>query len=258
MPGIVTELRRQADTSALSATVTATIESKSNGVPEIGGSEGGFIGLIVGLGVIFIGSCIGVFYLLRNYKHGGRTVPGKSGEVGVEASSGGPSFPRRRGTLFGFRSQNPKRAGWIRAPGDDEEDEWDANDTLGMGPYDPGRDSFVKLEGSTHNLRSAPQGEVTVPNLDYAARASPGRRKDESSVSTVDLQAPSRIPEDEPFEPPLRSTSPATMDDDTLAHYPAYIDQLNRTKDGQPRQTSLDSTETAVTFPGGTRFKEEL
>ncbi|KAL5490679.1 hypothetical protein ACEPAI_5513 [Sanghuangporus weigelae] len=255
MPGIVAELRRQADTSVLSASATATTESKSNGIPEIGGSEGGFIGLIVGLGVILIGSCIGVFYLLRNYKHGGRTIPGKSGEVGVEVSSGGPSFPRRRGTLFGFRSQNPKRAGWVQAPGDDEEDEWDANDTLGMGPYDPGRDDPVKLEGSTHNLRSAPQGEVTVPNLDYAVHTSPDRRKDES---TVDLQASGRIPEDEPFEPPLRSTSPTILDDDSLAHYPAYIDQLNRMKDGQPRQTSLDSTETAVTFPGGTRFKEEL
>ena len=168
--------------------------------------------------------------------------------------------PRRRGTLYGFRSHNPKHAGWVQAPGDDE-DEWDANDTLGMGPYDPGRGDPVKLESNVRGgRRSAPQVEVTVPNLEYAprTRAAPDRRKEDSSMS-VDLQAPGHIPEDDPFEPPVRSTSPANMDDDTLAHYPTYIDHLNRKEaQSQSRQMSVDSDETAVTFPGGTRFKEEI
>ena len=200
-----------------------------------------------------------MFFLLRNYKHGGRTVPGKSGEVGKEVSGAGGGFPRRRGTLFGFRSDNPKRSGWVRAPGEDE-DEWDADDTIGAGPYDPGRGEYstdaVKLGQSTYGARSAPRGEVTVPNLEYTPRGMPTRKRDESSMS-VDLQAPGQVPRDEPFVPPVRSTSPATMNDDSLAHYPTYIDHLNRTN-AQDRHMSLDSAETAVTFPGGTKFREEL
>ena len=73
-----------------------------------------------------------MFFLLRNYKHGGRTVPGKSGEVGKEVTGAGGGFPRRRGTLFGFSSDNPKRSGWVRAPGENE-DEWDADTDLTMG-----------------------------------------------------------------------------------------------------------------------------
>lgn len=176
--------------------------------------------------------------------------------MGKEASAAGSAFPHRRGTLFGFRNNNPKRAGWERAPGG-EEDEWDADDTLGGGPYDPGRDSYasgpVKLGQSTYGARSAPRGEVTVPNLEYTPRAVQSQRNDESSISTVDLNAP----RDEPFVPPDRSSSPATINDDTLAHYPTYIDQLNM-RDSQGRHMSLDSTETAVTFPGGTKFKEDL
>ncbi|EJD06263.1 uncharacterized protein FOMMEDRAFT_18408 [Fomitiporia mediterranea MF3/22] len=265
MFGIIVHLQRRGgstistdpnDPSSYPTTPPASTQTHFRSVPEIGGSEGGFIGLVIGLAIIFVGSCIGVFFLLRNWKHGGRTVPGKSGEIGKEPppSSG---FPRRRGTLFGFRSKNPKQAGWVRAPGEDEDD-WDANDTLGTGPYDPApghgtnyESEPVKLDRSMHGGNNGLRGEVTVPNLGYSHE----RQRDGSEI---DLHAPNRQPEDDPFYPPPRSTSPNTMVDDSLSHYPAYIDHLNMRNDSQPRHMSVDSAETVFTFPGGTKFKEDL
>ncbi|PAV23444.1 hypothetical protein PNOK_0051200 [Pyrrhoderma noxium] len=140
------------ESSSYPTTPPASTETHFKSIPTIGGSEGGFIGLVVGLGVILIVSCVSIFLLLRCRKHGGRSIQGKSGEVGVET-------PRRRGTLFGFKSKNPRGSGWIRAPdgeADEERDVWDANMHDAAGPYDPVQSS-VKMERSAY-------GDVTTNN----------------------------------------------------------------------------------------------
>jgi len=207
------------------ASTTTHVVSK----PEIGGSEAGFIGLVIGLGAIFLLSCIAVFFLLRNWQHGGRTVTRtvagpsypssspsggvggggfrdkvrkftKSGEVGVES---GPDSVRRGGTLFGFRRN--QRAGWVRAPGDDldgDADEWDPRDLVEDLPYD-------------------------APPVPLATRN-------------------------------VGSTSP----DAPLAKPTHFRDPFEQIKSQHQRSDSLESSETVVSpsaaLPGGTKFKEDL
>lgn len=70
----------------------------------------------------------------------------KSGEIGVES---GPDPMRRGGTLFGFRRN--QRAGWQRAPGDEEGgggDEWDAHDHLEELLYDAPPVKMTTREGA--------------------------------------------------------------------------------------------------------------
>lgn len=93
--------------------------------PEIGGSFGGFVGLVVGLSAIFLLSCIGIFILLRNHeptpheRHIRRTRTRGRDKFTHEAPIGPPGIRERFAHLFG------RRTGWIKASGGDG-DEWDA------------------------------------------------------------------------------------------------------------------------------------
>ncbi|KAI5117113.1 hypothetical protein M0805_003666 [Coniferiporia weirii] len=247
------------DASSYPTTPPASTYTHFQSIPEIGGSEGGFIGLVVGLGVIIIGSCIAVFFLLRNWKHGGRTVRGRSGEVGVEVVPPSPGFPRRQGTLFGFRSENPNKAGWMRAPGEDE-DEWDASDNLGSGPYE-------RVHGGTYGREDLPLERSTYGNggvrqtydRDMSRNVGAGDVKDVKSPSGVIFEAQGgdshgQQTYSDPFDQSMRATSPDQQSDDANAHYTSHL-SYNK---GPQRQGSLDSAETAVTLPSGTKFKEDL
>ncbi|RPD59315.1 hypothetical protein L226DRAFT_546534 [Lentinus tigrinus ALCF2SS1-7] len=94
--------------------------------PEIGGSYGGFIALVVGLAVIFLASCIGVFFLLRNheptpYERQIRRARARQRDFSTELPIGPPGIRERLARLFG------RRSGWIKASGEDG-DEWDATE----------------------------------------------------------------------------------------------------------------------------------
>ena len=146
----------------------------------------------------------------------------------------------------------------MRAPGDEEEGEdavWDARD-VGMGTYGQytgGGDGEEDVEAM--KLRQGVRDAVEV------RRPAPPRQRQESSY-TVDLSAPGQErPVEE--ETPDRRSIPRTTTPDTLRNYPSYVEHLERErKDSEhARHESLDSAETAVTassFPGGTRFKEDL
>ncbi|KAH8114168.1 hypothetical protein DFH11DRAFT_1769383 [Phellopilus nigrolimitatus] len=229
------------DVSSYPTAPPSSTHTHFKSIPTIGGTEGGFIGLVVGLGVIFLGSCVGVFFLLRNWKHGGRTVRGKSGEVGVEALPAGPDAPRRRGTLFGFRSTNPRKAGWVRAPGEDE-DEWDASDNLNAGVHCQGQEALAAALVTGIETRDR-QGPYCCWQGEGKKRVF-GERRLSKPLAGHSF--------DDPFEPPARTTSPSYYDGETAAHY------SSQDPHAKGRHTSLDSTETAVTLPGGTRFKESL
>lgn len=225
---------------------------------------------MVALSVIFVGSCIGVFFLLRNRKHGGRTTPAKSGEVGVEQPAGVGGFPRRRGTLFGFRSTNPSRAGWVRASAGEDEEEWDADADNVHGGRAGGRES-VELSrygygGVGHGYGRAPEGHAAEETPQTRERGDASKL---SSVSSVHLVAPGDSDGDargfkEPFVPPVRSTSPE--EDPRLATLPSLPSQAPPPRQQQlvrseNRQLSAESTataSTAVSFSGGSKFKESL
>lgn len=261
-------------------------------VPKIGGSEGGqhintrffisfasdiltsitgFIGLVVGLGVIFIGSCIGVFFLLRNRKHGGRTIRGKSGEVGVEAPLP-PGAPRRRGTLFGWRSQNPKKAGFVRANAGEDEDEWDASDNLHtygresvqlernyglqQNVYDPYRDgrptASQPVEDGRYDRSYASLGGMGASSTSSVRLVAAAGELDHNDLSG----SKDRHQFNDPFETPSHSTY-------DMSHHPGGISEAHQTSSrpvphGNDPRSSIDSATTITSLPGGTKFKEAL
>ncbi|KDQ18562.1 hypothetical protein BOTBODRAFT_52551 [Botryobasidium botryosum FD-172 SS1] len=89
-------------TVPVSEVPTAPPSSTYHG-PEIDGSEGAFIGLIVGLGILFIGSCILVFVLLRRSRsRGGDTLKSRG-------------FPMPLG-------QSKSRRGWVQTDDGEEEE----------------------------------------------------------------------------------------------------------------------------------------
>ncbi|KAI0355096.1 hypothetical protein OH77DRAFT_1403787 [Trametes cingulata] len=95
--------------------------------PEIGGSFGGFIALVVALAAIFLLSCIGIFILLRNheptaYERHMRRARAREHDFSSEAPIGPPGIRERLGRLFG------RQPGWIRASAGEDGDEWDASD----------------------------------------------------------------------------------------------------------------------------------
>lgn len=188
----------------------------------------------MGLGVIFLVSCAVIFFLLRNWQHGGRTIQRsfppsdstsagggfrnairntftKSGEIGVES---GPEPARRGGTLFGFRRN--QRSGWVRAPGEDDPD----------------------ITGPTGGDVWDPRDHIEVEELQYDAPP----LKLERRASPSDFSPSSQ------YTPPTKPKH--------------FRDPFEHVKAQHERSDSVESGETMVspssTLPGGTKFKEDL
>jgi len=91
------------------------------GVPTIDGSEGGFIGLVVGLGLLFIGCSLAVFLLLRRRNSiGRRPLPFFNKSIGGRGKGAAPA--NTSGGVFGRLGQSD-RHGWVRTGEDDSDDE---------------------------------------------------------------------------------------------------------------------------------------
>jgi len=157
-------------------------------VPEIDGSEGGFIGLVVGLGVIIVVCCGVVFYLLKTQKrqprpdHGYSDVPGSSSGKGLTIKD-----------IFSFGGgQKRRNAGWTQQVDDahdfDSDSEPDDNGSGRRG---------IKLEDkrrrdNDRDLRPQPSQksfESKLPAIPQEERY-PGTHHDMSSISSVSLQVP--------------------------------------------------------------------
>jgi len=152
------------------AVVTSAITSPTvhvNSVPEIDGSEGGFIGLVIGLGILVIICCVTVFFLLRNRESGGNPSKRRNRDMG----SSGPGnvggaiesdFPTRERGFFGSRAG---RYGWTRTAdeNDDSDGERDGVKLAGLRARSASPNSAVEgsREGhspymhATHHARSA-------------------------------------------------------------------------------------------------------
>jgi len=159
-----------------------------NSVPEIDGSEGGFVGLVVGLGILVIICCVTVFFLLR-HRGGGGNPSRRNRELGniFPSSVGGAvdsDFPTQERALFGSRAG---RHGWTRTA--DENDDSDGEQD-GLGVKLAGiraRSASPTSEvGTSDSRRDHGYGNSPYP---YAPHHSRSASSTSSSASTVRLHS---------------------------------------------------------------------
>ncbi|KAI8999127.1 hypothetical protein BD414DRAFT_575567 [Trametes punicea] len=234
--------------------------------PEIGGSFGGFIALVVVLAAIFLISCIGIFILLRNheptpYERRLRRARARERDFSSEAPIGPPGIRERLARLFG------RRAGWIKASAGDG-DEWDASEER------------IPNTFSSSDLRERDYAQDEYPATLATLRAHPleraAPRKNTDSVE-VELKAPSaavyappRLPrlsylpdsEDEPT-PSIRSAPVSTPVSLSTPSLPLDLEPEVKPRDEkhfsvQSGSSDVISVRSMRKFDNGTKFKESL
>ncbi|KZT59735.1 hypothetical protein CALCODRAFT_173098 [Calocera cornea HHB12733] len=211
---------------------TPPTSNYQNGVPKIAGSEGGFIGLVVGLGVLLIAACLIVWFLLRRRRarrqKARQSDAGRGGATGLGAAyDAKTSFPKPgKGGLFGGGGNNAKQ-GWIRSGGGgfDERDGEGielSGGRKGQGPYLASDAAGAFSSASTIRL---------APPEAYKDPYSPGASREEL-VSPVGEPSPTGIGEGGAYE---------------------------RVGGGQREAgRAQGDSPTSGRFAGGTRFRESL
>ncbi|KAJ6542588.1 hypothetical protein B0H19DRAFT_1267833 [Mycena capillaripes] len=208
--------------------------------PRIGGSEGGFIGLVVGLGVIILVSCVAIYILLRDHSPSQRDREGRrhDSRYPSETSRTASLKPRlpwseKLGGLFGGGGGTAKRNsksghGWIQASGD----AWEADE--------------VERSREMSGLGQSLDAPFRPPVDPYAAPPS------SSSTDSVAYDPAARYT---PMPTSLRSDSPIprSMSPESTVHPHANPDP-----NSQSRQFSVESAASVRTFEGGTKFIEGL
>jgi len=137
----------------------ASTQHHGHKIPEIAGSSGGFLGLVIGLGVLIIASCVGVYILLKKKKDRGEPLWRKR-----KAGGGGDS---RSKSMFGGRAQGK---GWVRT-GDGDNDQYADDHSHGIG-------------------LSVPSSRSRSPNPEVYTN-----REQVTSASAVKLSAPGPYPD---------------------------------------------------------------
>ncbi|KAK7055188.1 hypothetical protein R3P38DRAFT_1347407 [Favolaschia claudopus] len=198
--------------------------------PKIGGSEGGFIGLLVGLIVIILGSSIAIYILLRDHSPSDRERQARREQRRYPSEASRVSFkPRlpwseKLGGMFGRGTSSKK--GWIQA----SDDAWEADANREMSGLHPVDQPF-----------RPPLDPYSIPSYssDSVPYDPPEPRYTPASHSTMsDLHShESVIP---------RSTSPEST-------VPPHSPEQNK-----DRHLSIESASSVRTFEGGTKFIEGL
>ncbi|KAJ7041247.1 hypothetical protein C8F04DRAFT_1391345 [Mycena alexandri] len=201
--------------------------------PRIGGSEGGFIGLVVGLVVIILISCVAIFILLRNHSPSERDRETRRHEARYPSESSLKDRIPWSGTLGGIFGRGAggtadasKRAsksghGWIQASGD----AWEADEA----------ERSREMSGFVNAKRDAPFSPPVDP---YAAES--------YSSDSIAYDPPISHSHVRFQEPIPRSASPESM-----------VPHMSPTQK-ENRQFSGESTTSIRTFEGGTKFIEGL
>ncbi|KAJ6482834.1 hypothetical protein C8R47DRAFT_1217761 [Mycena vitilis] len=200
--------------------------------PRIGGSTAGFIGLVVGLGVIILLSCVAIYILLRDHSPSQRERAARRHDSRYPADSSrapqlaaGPiPWSEKLGGLF-TRGRPSKRAsksghGWIQASGD----AWEADEA----------DRSREMAGL-----DAPFRPPTDP---YAA-----------SYSSDSIAATYDQPETRYTPTPMSISIPRSMSPESSGVHPIGTATAN-----DSRQFSVESAGSVRTFEGGTKFIEGL
>ncbi|KAF7373437.1 hypothetical protein MSAN_00553300 [Mycena sanguinolenta] len=205
-------------------------EYSKRDVPRIGGSEGGFIALVIGLVVIILGSSVAIYILLRDHTPSEREREARREERRYPSESSRSSFKSRLpwseklGGMFGRGTTSSKRSsksgrGWIQA----SDDAWE--------------------EGEADYMRSRELKRVDPP---FRPPVDPYAASYSSDSVPYDPPLPATIRSDFPIP---RSTSP-----ESTVH-PSSPSRLEQTKE---RHFSVESSTSLRTFEGGTKFIEVL
>jgi len=228
-------------------------------VPRIGGSEGGFIGLVVGLGVIIAGSCIAIYILLRDHSPSDRERESRRqnsttrypSESSAAPFTNTPPWVAKVGGIFGFHGVSSSDGklkmgrggghGWIQASGD----AWEA-------------DELERHQRDTSSLRA------------MSALASTGRFDEPFRPPTdpyfASYASETTLPDSETRYDPIMPSShsnpvignpspiiPRTSSPESVAH-----PEKESPTENPNRHFSIESTTSVRTFQGGTKFLEGL
>jgi hypothetical protein len=212
--------------------------------PRIGGSEGGFIGLVVGLIVIILGSSVAIYFLLRDHspserdraaRREERRYPSESSHISLK---GRIPWSEKLGGIFGRGAPSKRTSksghGWIQASGDAwEADEVDRHRSREMSGLEP-MDQPFRPPVDPYAAASETYSSESIPSYDPRYTPMPASQ---STLSSSILRSESPIP---------RSTSP-----ESTVH--PSSPQQNR-----DRHFSVESSNSVRTFEGGTKFIEGL
>ncbi|KAG9010516.1 hypothetical protein FRB94_010282 [Tulasnella sp. JGI-2019a] len=211
--------------------------------PTIDGSEGGFIGLVVGLGLLFIGSSFGVWYLLkRRTEKGRRPLPFFNKFLGGRsAKDGGGGFGRLAST---------DRRGWSRAnnanshQADGEEEGYSDDDGKSSGHMSSG----VKLTKA--RARSPGLANQTPKGAEREGLYSNDSNPFQSSPSVTRLQDHAG-PYGDAFD------SRDSLDEAVHASNSRYGGGV-QLEDRSVQQHDSDGSPVSPSFERGTKFREAL
>ncbi|KZT36211.1 hypothetical protein SISSUDRAFT_1050239 [Sistotremastrum suecicum HHB10207 ss-3] len=252
-----------------------TMRKRASEVPEIDGSEGGFIGLVVALAVLIFLSCVCVYFLLRVRKGGGRGRGHVSHFKNMRGTDTygdeAPDDNKEHGAFAALR-WNFKRligrgrqtgTGWIQQrdmEGDIDSDDDDTHflrpprQSLGSSQNDQretSRGIGLKHHRTNRNSKLPPlPPSETADEYPNIAPYGPYTPHHSDSVSSVGLEAPGTE-----LEPPRpRSRSPLPDPINIPARYPTTAQKsvTSPLNDSPVTVTSVDSQRS------GSKFREEL
>ncbi|CAK5271784.1 unnamed protein product [Mycena citricolor] len=224
--------------------------------PTIGGSQAGFIGLLVGFGVIILGSCIAIFILLRDHK---TTKAQRRNRYAARSSPTRPRFTSFVRDLFS--TTNGKKT-WIQASDDawtaDEAERLRASTSGGEmktatqdEPFRPPR-SFPSRMNS---FASESQDEMSAYDPEPTIRYAPAPRPASISLSTIaHPRSASPASSASVFQPHVRFVSSAAE----IGNLEEESSSIGHKGTNKERQLSADSLSSIRTFEGGTKFIEGL
>ncbi|KAJ7938215.1 hypothetical protein B0H13DRAFT_2301780 [Mycena leptocephala] len=123
------------------------VEYGKRDAPRIGGSQGGFIGLVVGLAIIILVSCVAIYILLRDHSPSDRQrevrrqdsrYPSESSNTPLKSRL---PWSEKLGGIFGRGAPSKRTSksghGWIQASGDaweaDEAERRGSREMTGLG-----------------------------------------------------------------------------------------------------------------------------
>ncbi|KAG0701673.1 hypothetical protein DFH29DRAFT_925393 [Suillus ampliporus] len=240
-------------------------------VPEIGGSQGGFIGLVVALSVLILICCIAVFFLLRNHEPSEQDRAARRERYRrhlereehdtTAASPGFSSFGDKLRGMWADRHSNGSRSrgggrrggrGWIQAGSGDE---WETDSD-----HDEERGAQQPMQPFPRPFQEGPYShqvaETDSPLSDAGSGMesyTPPHYGDPFVKGSVQVTSPQRVTFARSQSPFSHSGSPMSPG----SHQDASIDD-EEARAPDHRHFSTQSSTSVRTFEGGTKFIESL
>lgn len=228
-------------------------------VPEIGGSQGGFIGLVVALSVLILICCIAVFFLLRNYEPSEQDRAARRERYHRnrdrqehDSTPGSSSFgDKLRGMWANKWTSGSRRRGgrgWIQAGSGDE---WEINSD--HGEEHVAQQPIQSLSRSFQERPYDPQVLQMDSPLSDAELYAQMHYEDPYAKGPLHVTSPQRVTFARSQSPFSQSSSPMSPG----SHRDASMDD-EEVRPPDHRHFSTQSSTSVRTFEGGTKFIESL